>query len=77
MKSARELLGERAVDVAANTAVDAPSPCMSVCRMDPSGELCIGCLRTLDEIAAWARMDDGEKRKVWAVIARRVEETPE
>ena len=32
------------------------SPCVSVCRMDASAELCVGCYRTLDEIAQWSTM---------------------
>ena len=34
-----------------------PSPCVSVCLMDPSSDFCNGCFRTLDEIAAWSDMD--------------------
>jgi predicted Fe-S protein YdhL (DUF1289 family) len=41
------------------------SPCRNVCVLDP-GRVCIGCGRTLDEIARWARMSDGEKRRVIA-----------
>ena len=48
-----------------------PSPCISVCRMDPAAGWCEGCLRTLDEIAGWSRMDDRQKRIVWADLARR------
>ena len=48
-----------------------PSPCVSVCRMDAASELCEGCLRTLDEIAAWGLMDDQGKRAVWIEIERR------
>lgn len=48
-----------------------PSPCISICRMDPRSGLCEGCLRTLDEIAAWARLSDADKRLVWAQIAQR------
>jgi predicted Fe-S protein YdhL (DUF1289 family) len=70
---ARELLAERAEAVAQGAGEDVLSPCISVCRMDASGELCIGCLRTLDEIAAWGRMADGEKREVWALIAQRID----
>ena len=73
--SARELLAQRARLVAADKAGDVPSPCISVCRMDASGELCVGCLRTLDEIAAWGRMGEGEKRDVWALLAKRIGET--
>jgi predicted Fe-S protein YdhL (DUF1289 family) len=51
---------------------DVPSPCMSVCRMDMDTGLCEGCLRTLDEIAAWGRMADEDKRAVWAQLAQRI-----
>jgi len=36
------------------------SPCTGVCRLDTRG-LCMGCLRTGDEIARWTRMSDAEK----------------
>jgi uncharacterized protein len=48
-----------------------PSPCINVCRMDAVSGLCEGCLRTLDEIAAWSQMADADKRAVWVVLARR------
>ncbi len=51
-----------------------PSPCTSVCRMSPSTGLCEGCLRTLDEIAAWSRMEAHEKRAVWALLEQRREQ---
>jgi predicted Fe-S protein YdhL (DUF1289 family) len=47
------------------------SPCMSVCRMDDASGLCVGCLRSLDEIAKWSALDDDGRRVVWARIARR------
>lgn len=55
-----------------------PSPCVSVCRMDSASGLCEGCLRTLDEIAAWGTMEDAAKRTVWARIGERAraQETP-
>lgn len=74
MKSARELLAGRAREVAAESSGDVPSPCVSICRMDAHTELCEGCLRTLDEIAAWGRMSDEEKRVVWAQLAKRIDE---
>ncbi|HEX6708271.1 MAG TPA: DUF1289 domain-containing protein [Albitalea sp.] len=52
-----------------------PSPCNSVCRMNPSTGLCEGCFRTLDEIAAWSRLDDDEKRAVWQRLAQRRQES--
>jgi hypothetical protein len=48
-----------------------PSPCISVCRMDARTGWCEGCLRTLDEIAAWSQLDDGAKREVWVDLGRR------
>jgi uncharacterized protein len=47
------------------------SPCINVCRMDAGTGWCEGCLRTLDEIAAWAVLPDNAKREVWDEIARR------
>ena len=48
-----------------------PSPCISVCAMLPATGLCGGCLRNIEEIAGWSRMDDGGKRLVWQRIAQR------
>jgi len=42
------------------------SPCMNVCVLD-AGRVCVGCHRTLDEIARWGRMSAAEQ---WAVVAR-------
>jgi predicted Fe-S protein YdhL (DUF1289 family) len=47
------------------------SPCIGVCRIDAGTGLCEGCLRTLDEIAAWGVLDDDARRDVWAAIRRR------
>ena len=77
MTASRELLRKQARRVAAAPGADVPSPCVSVCRMDMDSGFCEGCLRTLDEIAAWGRMGDGEKREVWAMIACRIEEKSE
>ena len=47
------------------------SPCTSVCRMDARTGWCEGCLRTLDEIAGWSRLDDADKRAVWLLLDQR------
>jgi predicted Fe-S protein YdhL (DUF1289 family) len=45
-----------------------PSPCISVCVLDPAGSgVCTGCGRSLDEIAAWSELSNAQRR---AVIAR-------
>ncbi len=48
-----------------------PSPCVSVCAIDEATGFCAGCLRTIDEIAAWSVLDDDERRDVWARIGGR------
>jgi hypothetical protein len=39
--------------------------------MNAASGLCEGCLRTLDEIAAWSGMPDEDKRQVWVLIEQR------
>ncbi|MBX3658244.1 MAG: DUF1289 domain-containing protein [Ramlibacter sp.] len=48
-----------------------PSPCISVCRMNAQTTWCEGCLRSLEEIAGWSRLDDAGKRIIWDRIAQR------
>lgn len=54
-----------------NTPAAVPSPCISICRMNARNGLCEGCLRTIDEIVAWSRLDDDGKRLVWQRIDQR------
>jgi predicted Fe-S protein YdhL (DUF1289 family) len=56
---------------AISTVAAVPSPCISVCRIDPATGWCEGCLRTIDEISCWSALDDDDKRAVWADLARR------
>ena len=58
------------------TSAPVPSPCISVCRMNAKSGLCEGCLRTIDEIAAWSTLDDDAKRRVWRLIEQRQAEQP-
>jgi predicted Fe-S protein YdhL (DUF1289 family) len=48
-----------------------PSPCTSVCIMDPVTGLCGGCFRTLEEIAGWIDFSATEKRAVIAALDAR------
>ena len=50
---------------------DEDSPCVHVCLMDYAQGLCIGCLRTLDEITYWVTYSPDQKRAVHAQIAVR------
>ncbi|HVF64754.1 MAG TPA: DUF1289 domain-containing protein [Casimicrobiaceae bacterium] len=47
------------------------SPCTSVCTIDPASGLCLGCFRSLDEIAGWSVFTDKEKREVLALLPER------
>jgi len=50
-----------------------PSPCVDICQMDAPTGWCAGCLRSIDEIVGWSRLDDERKRAVIAQLpARRV-----
>jgi hypothetical protein len=52
-----------------DTGCEAPvrSPCVSVCVLDSAGtNVCIGCGRTLDEVAAWSQMTNAQRREVVA-----------
>ena len=55
------------------SAMPAPivSPCTSVCRMDDASGLCVGCARTLDEIASWSVLDDDARRAIMAALPSR------
>ena len=49
------------------------SPCVDVCTLDPATQLCIGCYRTIEEIAGWASYSDEQRSAVQAALsARRV-----
>lgn len=48
------------------------SPCIDVCRMDERSGWCVGCGRTIDEIAAWGSLPDAAKRTVWSLLPERL-----
>ncbi len=49
-----------------------PSPCISVCQIDPKTGWCIGCHRTIDEIRDWIISPPDERQKILdALPARR------
>lgn len=54
-----------------------PSPCINVCRMDPRTQLCIGCLRTLDEIARWSSLDEQTQHAILHSIEARRQQLPQ
>jgi len=48
------------------------SPCTKVCTIDPRSQLCRGCGRTLDEIARWMSLGEGERARVMAELPARL-----
>jgi len=47
------------------------SPCNKVCVVDPEQRQCIGCWRTLEEIAGWPSMTDEEQLAVLKQVEQR------
>jgi hypothetical protein len=48
------------------------TPCVKVCVIDPISALCIGCGRTVREIAAWTVMSEAERFAVIAGLGERL-----
>jgi uncharacterized protein len=48
------------------------TPCIAVCFIDPTTSLCLGCGRTLPEIAQWHKMDSGERQAVMVTLPQRM-----
>jgi predicted Fe-S protein YdhL (DUF1289 family) len=54
------------------------SPCVLVCAIDAESGLCLGCHRTLPEIAEWVRLDEAVREAILAELpARRARIAPE
>ena len=49
------------------------TPCIKVCVVDGESGLCLGCYRTLAEIARWSRLSDAEREAVMAELPGRTE----
>lgn len=47
------------------------SPCVMVCAVDGESGLCLGCFRTLKEIAGWRTLSDAERAAVMADLPSR------
>lgn len=54
------------------------TPCTKVCMVDGQSGLCLGCFRTLPEIAGWGRLNEGERATLMTELpARRARIAPE
>lgn len=51
---------------------DIETPCNKVCVLDPVSALCIGCGRSLAEIAGWIGFGAGERARIMAELPGRL-----
>jgi uncharacterized protein len=47
------------------------SPCVKVCVLDPVSKHCIGCGRSLAEIAGWTGFSPEERRRIMTELPAR------
>jgi uncharacterized protein len=47
------------------------TPCIKVCAVDGASGFCLGCRRTLQEIAGWSRYSDEERGAIMAALPLR------
>ncbi len=47
------------------------SPCVKLCVVHPDERICVGCLRSIDEIAGWSRMTPQERAAIMAELPDR------
>ncbi len=58
-----------------NSAAEPPrpivTPCVKVCAVDGRTGYCLGCRRTLPEIAGWAKLSDQERADIMTALPDR------
>ncbi|GLS87318.1 DUF1289 domain-containing protein [Cypionkella aquatica] len=47
------------------------SPCVKLCVVHPEARICVGCFRSIDEIAGWSRLTQAERAKIMAELPSR------
>ncbi|MDP3175830.1 MAG: DUF1289 domain-containing protein [Phenylobacterium sp.] len=47
------------------------TPCILVCAIDDESGLCLGCFRTIGEIAGWGALPDSERARIMAELVSR------
>lgn len=54
---------------AAIMSANAPTtPCIGICRLDTAGARCLGCGRTLEQIAGWSGYSEAERLRIMAAL---------
>ncbi|WP_018632381.1 DUF1289 domain-containing protein [Neomegalonema perideroedes] len=52
-------------------ALNPESPCVNICVMDADSGLCVGCLRSIDEIVAWGGLASEARRALMKALPER------
>jgi uncharacterized protein len=50
------------------------SPCIDVCDVDSTGQYCIGCGRSMDEIARWLTTSEQERQAIMDKLPDRLQQ---
>ena len=50
------------------------TPCIKVCIVDGGKGVCIGCGRTLGEIASWGSLDEAQRQAIMRELPARMAE---
>jgi predicted Fe-S protein YdhL (DUF1289 family) len=56
-------------DIWARAEID--SPCIKICVIHPEERLCVGCYRSIEEIATWSRLAPEARRTIMADLPAR------
>jgi predicted Fe-S protein YdhL (DUF1289 family) len=51
------------------------TPCKSICVLHPTLRLCLGCGRSLEEIARWVELTDTARAEIMAQLPARLAAT--
>lgn len=52
------------------------SPCVRICTIDPGTQTCLGCFRTLREIAGWTAYSPALRRSIMDELPARAARVP-
>lgn len=53
------------------TAQPIKTPCVKVCFVDPTHQICVGCFRTMEELGRWTRYSDAERDQIMTALPER------
>ena len=53
------------------TRQEVDSPCIKICVIHPEERLCVGCYRSIEEIATWSRLSPEDRRAILSDLPAR------